>query len=284
MSALNVTTERTYYDGQMPTEESVTTSGNTTLTRNFVGARGIEAMFLTQGGTTNTSYPLYDVHGNMVATVAKGSSGTSWTIQDERSYDVWGSVRSGAATGGPRGRYCANLGHVQDDESGLVYMRARYYEPGSGRFISEDPALDGGNWYQYAANIPNQNVDPTGHSWDDPLHWIRQIMYAVTSSTSDINHPNLSHEYRIRAIERMIADLDVMIGDQKALARQWNDDAQAIENYAANPFLDARERTRAIEMARTFRAISVKHRAIMVAAIVARAQLKLVLAIMEMEL
>gem|GEM_PF-6689855 len=34
--------------------------------------------------------------------------------------------------------YCANLGHKQDDESGLIYIRARYYEPGSGRFISQD--------------------------------------------------------------------------------------------------------------------------------------------------
>ena len=35
------TEHRTYYDGQMPLEESVTTSGNTTLTRNFVGARRV---------------------------------------------------------------------------------------------------------------------------------------------------------------------------------------------------------------------------------------------------
>ena len=106
----------------------------------------------------------HDIHGNMVATVAKGSSGTSWTIQDERSYDVWGSVRSGNATGGPRGRYCANLGHVQDDESGLVYMRARYYEPGSGRFISEDPAMDGANWYIYCRSNPVKYADFSGKS------------------------------------------------------------------------------------------------------------------------
>lgn len=48
------TEHRTYYDGQMPLEESVTTSAHTTLTWNFVGARGIEAIFLTQGGNTTT--------------------------------------------------------------------------------------------------------------------------------------------------------------------------------------------------------------------------------------
>ena len=159
------TEHRTYYDGQMPLEESVTTSGNTTLTQNFIGARGLEAMTTKVGNSTPiTSYPLYDVHGNMVATVQKGSSGTSWTIHDERSNDVWGSVRSGIATGGPRGRYCANLGHVQDDESGLVYMRARYYEPGTGRFISEDSAMDGSNWYAYCSGDPANHVDPSGNS------------------------------------------------------------------------------------------------------------------------
>jgi RHS repeat-associated protein len=82
----------------------------------------------------------------------------------ERSYDVWGGVRSGAATGGPKCRYCANLGHVQDDESGLIYMRARYYEPSTGRFISEDPARDGINWFLYASNSPGLRVDQTGLS------------------------------------------------------------------------------------------------------------------------
>ena len=89
---------------------------------------------------------------------------TSWNVGNERSYDVWGGVRSGNATGGPKGRYCANLGHVQDDESGLIYMRARYYEPSSGRFISEDPAKDGTNWYRYAENTPTAFSDPDGLS------------------------------------------------------------------------------------------------------------------------
>ena len=60
-------------------------------------------------------------------------------MANQRSYGAWGEVRQGATTGGPRARYCGNLGHIQDDETGLIYMRARYYEASSGRFISEDP-------------------------------------------------------------------------------------------------------------------------------------------------
>ncbi len=72
-----------------------------------------------------------------------------------------------------RQRYCANLGHRQDDETGtytggsadgdgLVYMRARYYEPGTGRFLSEDPSLDGVNWFTYAKNCPAVYSDLSG--------------------------------------------------------------------------------------------------------------------------
>ena len=33
-------------------------------------------------------------------------------------------------------------------------MRVRCYEPSTGRFISEEPASDGRNWYRYSNNNP----------------------------------------------------------------------------------------------------------------------------------
>ena len=49
--------------------------------------------------------------------------------------------------------------------SGLIYLRARYYDPSIGRFISEDPIRSnkgGGNWYTYCANNPVRFTDPSG--------------------------------------------------------------------------------------------------------------------------
>ena len=45
-----------------------------------------------------------------------------------------------------------------------IYMRARWYEPQSGRFLSEDPiGLAGGiNPYVYAGNDPVNATDPGG--------------------------------------------------------------------------------------------------------------------------
>lgn len=41
-------------------------------------------------------------------------------------------------------------------------MRARYYDPVTGRFLSEDPAAQGLNWFTYCEGNPVSNGDPTG--------------------------------------------------------------------------------------------------------------------------
>jgi RHS repeat-associated protein len=130
------------------------------LTRYGLGARGIDVVSRTTSTGNTVSYPLYDAHGNNVGALSK--SGSSFVVNDEKSYDAWGGLRVGINANG-KAAYCANLGHKQDDESGLIYMRARYYEPGSGRFMSEDLKRDGFNYFVYCANNPVMFADPTGN-------------------------------------------------------------------------------------------------------------------------
>jgi len=107
---------------------------------------------------TALGFPVYDTHGNSVGMVS-----LTGILAYERTYSPWGEVVS--STGSPPQQgYCANLGHRGDTESGLIYMRARYYEPSSGRFLTEDPAKDGINWYGYCANDPVSRVDADGRS------------------------------------------------------------------------------------------------------------------------
>ncbi len=57
-------------------------------------------------------------------------------------------------------------GHVFDQSSNLYYMRARYYDPVIGRFLSPDAQGDpvaGGNRYSYVGNNPVILVDPSGN-------------------------------------------------------------------------------------------------------------------------
>jgi RHS repeat-associated protein len=82
-------------------------------------------------------------------------------------------------------------GHVQDDETGLLYMQARYMDPQLGRFLSIDPAAVEGerpatfNRYSYGANNPYRYIDPDGR---DFAEWMDRISnpfsYMVPSEDS----------------------------------------------------------------------------------------------------
>jgi RHS repeat-associated protein len=80
-------------------------------------------------------------------------------------YDAWGNrVESTGSDANPYGY----AGERYDVDTGLVYLRARWYEPGIGRFVSEDPAAGNAklpaslNKYQYSNTDPANRVDPSG--------------------------------------------------------------------------------------------------------------------------
>jgi RHS repeat-associated protein len=167
ITATNKPTTRYFYDGQMCVEDDQRIQmgsewdPDVIVTRYGIGARGIDFIGYTEAEQSEVvSFPIYDGHGNMVATVKR--DGTGFTCGDRRAYDAWGNIRQQTHSGYPEQRYCANLGHREDSESGLTYMRARYYEPWTGRFVSEDPDLSGWNWYSYCGNNPISRIDPTG--------------------------------------------------------------------------------------------------------------------------
>ncbi len=125
------------YDGQMAMED-VDLGTNPAVTDYAIGARGIDAISKTVGSNTVVVYPIYDAHGNP------------------------DSLRSF-----PFGGISAIHGSDTTDESGLVYMRARYYEPTSGRFISEDKSGQGDNWFVYCKCNPICSIDESGKSQED---------------------------------------------------------------------------------------------------------------------
>ena len=80
------------------------------------------------------------------------------------------------ASMGPAPNGPGYTGHVNDPETGLVYMQARYYDPAAGRFLSVDPVgpsvgdTFGVNRYAYANNNPIVNMDPDGRETGIAFH------------------------------------------------------------------------------------------------------------------
>lgn len=125
----------------------------------------------------------------MIATL--GKVGTGFDLANEKRYDAWGAVRSGSGVGShivnPNTGYCANLGHKWDGESDLIYMRARYYEPSTRKFISKDSARDGANWYVYCANGPECSADFSGcdRFWINIGDWQVSFDFYYRSGTGE---------------------------------------------------------------------------------------------------
>jgi RHS repeat-associated protein len=99
-------------------------------------------------------------HHDQVNSVTSLSDHNGASVQTN-SYGPFGETFS---TSGSSQNSMQYTGRELDDETGLYYYRARYYDPELGRFISEDPiGFKGGiNFYVYVNNRPLFDRDPAG--------------------------------------------------------------------------------------------------------------------------
>ena len=84
-------------------------------------------------------------------------------VRDHIRYDSFGRIAS--ESNPSAGTAYGYTGREQDTETGLIYFRSRYYDPSTGRFLSEDPGGFGAgdvNLYRYVGNDPASRIDPTG--------------------------------------------------------------------------------------------------------------------------
>jgi RHS repeat-associated protein len=100
----------------------------------------------------------YEADG--LGSVTSLSSSTD-TLANTYTYDSFGNVTNSTGTLRNPFQY---TGREFDQETGINYYRARYYDPASGRFLGEDPIwfLGGINFYPYVRNNPISRIDPLG--------------------------------------------------------------------------------------------------------------------------
>ena len=108
------------------------------------------------------------VHSDMLGSPVARTNAAG-TVQSRRHYKPFGDTYEAPSYD------IGYTGHKYDNDLGLSYMQARYYDPVIGRFYSNDPVdtiehlggvggIHGFNRYAYANNNPYKFVDPDGRS------------------------------------------------------------------------------------------------------------------------
>lgn len=152
-----------FYDGAQEVEEQDATSGATEAT--YVWSPVYVDELVTYTNASGTFFTHQDARCNVVAiTDAAGQVVERVRYDDFGRAEVWGpggEVRAASAVG------CAYgfQGRRLDAETGLLYFRARMYDPETGRFLQRDPVWDAGNvggQYTFCGNGPLSRRDPGG--------------------------------------------------------------------------------------------------------------------------
>jgi len=139
------------------------TNSSNTIQKYYLYGAGM----ISQGGSSSSSrqYLITDGQGNVrFLTDPSGDKVKSY------NYDPFGNLVSSVGTQDGVYRFS---GEQNDTESGLYFLRARYYDPTSGRFISRDPVSgytripQTQNAYTYAGNNPINLIDPLGLDYTD---------------------------------------------------------------------------------------------------------------------
>ena len=140
------------YDGDNLIEE--TNSSGVAQARYAQGLNIDEPLAMLRSATT--SYYHADGLGTII-TLSNAAGALTQTYQ----FDSFGKLTNSTGSLVNPFRYTAR---EFDVETGLYNYRARYYDPTTGRFLSEDPIRfhGGQNFYRYVGNDPINRTDPLG--------------------------------------------------------------------------------------------------------------------------
>jgi RHS repeat-associated protein len=193
-----------------------------TLTDRFLnGPNENQTLADEKSGTINWYFT--DNQGT-VRDVAQYNSGTNTTsVVDHLKLDSFGNIT--AQSNSANQPLFAFTGQLFDAATGLYYDHARWYDPRTGRFVSQDPmgfAAGDANLYRYVGNSPANFTDPTGMEESGPNSVGAQAAQqaaekekeaAAEEGTEAAEAAKTATESYIEATDRMIERVNKMMLD-----------------------------------------------------------------------
>ena len=129
----NGTITRTAYEGSGADANPYADFNGTTLHYRYLYGPAVDELLARVDASANMTWYMTDKLGS-VTDVVNGSASFP-TAVDSVTYKTFGSPTDSAATSGDRFKF---TGREYDSVTGLYYYRARYYDPNTGRFVSQD--------------------------------------------------------------------------------------------------------------------------------------------------
>ena len=172
----------------------------------------------------NTAFYLYNGHGDVVQMVD-----TTGEIINQYDYDIWGNPTLTIETAANAIRYA---GEFMDTETGMYYLRARYYDPYTGRFVSEDSYWGEDenplslNLYTYCANDPVQYTDPSGHYYYVDENGKGHVSEITVSGSTGLN-PDIIYD-------KVIFEGSTILSSNGAQIGSVGGDADAVKKYKSD--------------------------------------------------
>ena len=156
--------------------------------------RGNDLVYADKGENTEKTYYVTDMHGNVVQLLDE-----SGNVTKTYEYDSFGNeVKPEKKDENPY-RYC---GEYYDKETEEVYLRARYYEPGVGRFITRDTYTGESDeplslhLYTYCENDGVNYVDCDGNARSTP-HPLPTPRPTIKPKSVPTPQPRFAYDFKI---------------------------------------------------------------------------------------
>ena len=140
----------------------------------YYGSEGVIG-FKLSGSSVSSENGNYLYRKNLFGDII-GIIDESGALVYEYAYSAFGKSDKEVETGIGAKNPFRYRGYYYDTETGLYYLKSRYYDPEVGRFITIDDTsyldpdtINGLNLYAYCGNNPVMRVDENGNSWWDNL-------------------------------------------------------------------------------------------------------------------